>query len=1423
MASHRVPRSSSGNSKKISVALVPRSVQQTCPRRNFQENLALNAPDPDLMLLICAYLKQHFPQVSEALKQKLLMSNLLPSSINPITGNRERMVINDVDLPDHNRLPTIVSTMIDVASTAVFDNTSNMSGSSNLSFSSVNPSIISIIRAQLIHDPSEIKKRNKSIVKALSLYHRYESILSRAVHYEKQLKFKLEETQNINATTIGNNGGAARQTNGGGEDDLDRRSCVYMVKRHESTGKFGCDLKELIFNNSVVGITLVSISHRPDLKTPVFLQAINGFPIKPLKLERAIELVVKVDGITEACRFDVVQRLRGKESITLEEDQYGHCKVNPLTLYYSEIPKTSGLYFRISRQKNIQTRVRKWMNQGQLKDVVKRYNLTMRTNSPPQHMAEKQVHAGIKEASRRKMQIKRYGYGRSAIDKGTNILTRVLNKQRYGRGKSILNFRGRPNPVKAMQGYDKNSSFYFKNRFDCLKILNGHLCEPVYNCCLDRSGRYVFTGADDGLIKCWSVDTGRLLYTLRGQRGAISEMKVDINNKYIAATDTGTQNEIRFSSVSTGETVAVLKGHSKSINGMDFDVATGCLITVAEDGKARVWHPSCWHEVAPTHEIPERSEASIWNRTSDLIGNDSNLALAQQLSSEAMEASHSQLQYAELEHFLMNGKTKIMCDVNCVGVSPTGHYFATGSQQDFKTRIWRVETRETPLRMKKADYTHKFKYKSQDHKSVVVTLITELFGVMKGIWDIAFSNLGDRLLTTTRHNVLRVYTFRDDESGYSKPKVKEFTHKRIRFYAKNEGSGVAHDVKAHTSTSLGGKGISSRAKGARSEVPIVTKGVWSRCDSRVISAQSFCEDDKVPDNEKIFETAIVVWDGYTGERLETIYPHKKPIYTMETHPHDPRILLTAGWDGTTVISDIFTGTILYTYVNKFRPTRAGIPRGVPGQAMTILDGKFSNDGNSIYCTDGNGRLLIFGCFGESLDIKEALDEEKKEQDTLRLPSDIEYDSLFSGIKRANEMQATVNDDTYVAANNKPMRSGTSSKHVQGRAKESTTMMKWSFTLPGNNYNNVPEEQYMMQDYHPLDHDAEGWCQDTDYNIAPWLIPAHNNALIAADTSLYPVQPLPYRPNVFNTAPMNTTDDEIRRMLCLSDGPSVMKEEHVRKDMNRAKALLDMQLAIRRLNKAYVKMRVAKLEGKYKEGTGMFSMRKRYAAMKNRGKPAGADTSKSGQMMPSSARRGNRRATTSQPSSSSGSAALVPSRTAPTHNVSTIHDSAAPSGRRTSRISYRESSDDEGDNDEDVPDDPDDEDFVIDEDAQRESSSDDSSDGDDLAFGEQKRKRRKRGGSTQQESKPWIAPTRSSRRLGRRERVNYAAFDVNSDIDMDEEDNGGDDENSLAHLVLKEASYEKRDGVRFDRDWLLQEKPYDQNSPVSFYVRSVCIL
>ena len=126
-----------------------------------------------------------------------------------------------------------------------------------------------------------------------------------------------------------------------------------------------------------------------------------------------------------------------------------------MTLYYSEI-LAQELYFRISRQKNIQTRVRKWMNQESFKNVMKRYKHNI--DIPRHHLDDEKAQIG-KENTPRKLQSKRYGYGRSVVDKGRNILTRVLNKQMYGNGKSILKFRGRPNPVEARRNSDKDSSF----------------------------------------------------------------------------------------------------------------------------------------------------------------------------------------------------------------------------------------------------------------------------------------------------------------------------------------------------------------------------------------------------------------------------------------------------------------------------------------------------------------------------------------------------------------------------------------------------------------------------------------------------------------------------------------------------------------------------------------------------------------------------------------------------------------------------------------------------------------------------------------------------------------------------------------------------------------------------------------------------
>ena len=142
-------------------------------------------------------------------------------------------------------------------------------------------------------------------------------------------------TSTSSSTTTSKNTSSNNNNNNNEDDDNSDRSSVYLIKRQADTGKFGCDLKQLMYNNTVVGVELLSIKHRPELSTPVLIKMINGFPINPMTVEGAIALVLKVDGIENPCHFDILKRIQGKEKTKLPCDQHGEFKVNPLTLYYN--------------------------------------------------------------------------------------------------------------------------------------------------------------------------------------------------------------------------------------------------------------------------------------------------------------------------------------------------------------------------------------------------------------------------------------------------------------------------------------------------------------------------------------------------------------------------------------------------------------------------------------------------------------------------------------------------------------------------------------------------------------------------------------------------------------------------------------------------------------------------------------------------------------------------------------------------------------------------------------------------------------------------------------------------------------------------------------------------------------------------------
>ncbi|KAM4693154.1 PH-interacting protein [Discoglossus pictus] len=122
------------------------------------------------------------------------------------------------------------------------------------------------------------------------------------------------------------------------------------------------------------------------------------------------------------------------------------------------------------------------------------------------------------------------------------------------------------------------------------KRILGHL-SSVYCVTFDRTGRRIFTGSDDCLVKIWSTDDGRLLATLRGHAAEISDMAVNYENTMIAAGSC--DKMIRIWCLRTCAPLAILQGHSASITSLQFSpLCSGSkryLSSTGADGTICFW------------------------------------------------------------------------------------------------------------------------------------------------------------------------------------------------------------------------------------------------------------------------------------------------------------------------------------------------------------------------------------------------------------------------------------------------------------------------------------------------------------------------------------------------------------------------------------------------------------------------------------------------------------------------------------------------------------------------------------------------------------------------------------------------------------------------------------------------------------------
>ncbi|CAG7723230.1 unnamed protein product [Allacma fusca] len=141
-------------------------------------------------------------------------------------------------------------------------------------------------------------------------------------------------------------------------------------------------------------------------------------------------------------------------------------------------------------------------------------------------------------------------------------------------------------------GKERITPNFYTDRIKLSSRCIGHLT-AVYCVLYDKTGRYIFTGADDKLVKVWSAVDGRLLATLRGATAEITDMAINHENTLLAV---GSNDKlIRVWSLRNCESLAVLNEQQGQITSVFFCPMPNArspiryLASTATDGSCAFW------------------------------------------------------------------------------------------------------------------------------------------------------------------------------------------------------------------------------------------------------------------------------------------------------------------------------------------------------------------------------------------------------------------------------------------------------------------------------------------------------------------------------------------------------------------------------------------------------------------------------------------------------------------------------------------------------------------------------------------------------------------------------------------------------------------------------------------------------------------
>ncbi|KAK7329540.1 hypothetical protein VNO77_23710 [Canavalia gladiata] len=416
-----------------------------------------------------------------------------------------------------------------------------------------------------------------------------------------------------------------------------------------------------------------------------------------------------------------------------------------------------------------------------------------------------------------------------------------------------------------------------------IKRLRGHR-NAVYCAIFDRSGRYVITGSDDRLVKIWSMETAYCLASCRGHDGDITDLAVSSNNALVASSSNDCV--IRVWRLPDGLPISVLRGHTGAVTAIAFSPRPNAvyqLLSSSDDGTCRIWDAR-HTQSTPRLYVPRPSDSAVGRNGG--------------ASSSTLPQSHQ---------------------IFCCAFNANGTVFVTGSSDNL-ARVWNA----CKLSMEDAD--------QPNHE------IDVLSGHENDVNYVQFSGCA----VVSRFSIVESWK----EDNIPKFKNSWLNHDNI-VTCSRDGSAIIWIPKSRRSHGKSGRWTRAyhlrvppppmppqpQRGGPRQRILPTPRGVnmivWS-LDNRFVLAA-------------IMDCRICVWNASDGSLVHSLTGHTESTYVLDVHPFNPRIAMSAGYDGRTIVWDIWEGMPIRIYeISRFK----------------LVDGKFSPDGTSIILSDDVGQLYI---------------------------------------------------------------------------------------------------------------------------------------------------------------------------------------------------------------------------------------------------------------------------------------------------------------------------------------------------------------------------------------------------------------------------------------------------------------------------------